>query len=132
MFNSLRSCNAVMDRVGMFFNVVLTMFVIFLKQEIVFSFMDKTGVGVGGFMRAASGTKSIKDREPGLWTEVGGQGYGMQLAEREAHQTCSKNRFNLFALSFIHSTPYPSDRLISCYYLHHCQTSLVFLSVVPP
>lgn len=50
-----------MDRVGMFLNVVLTMSTIFLEQEIVFSFMDE--VGVGGFMWAASGTKSIKDRE---------------------------------------------------------------------
>lgn len=70
-----------MDRVGVLLDVVLTMSMIFLEQEIVFSFMDKTGEGVGGFMWAASGTKSIKDGELGLRTEVGGQGYCQQLAE---------------------------------------------------
>lgn len=92
---------------------------ILLEQEIVFSFTrDKSRVGVGGFMRAASGTKSIKDSEPGPWTEVGGQGYWQQLAVREVHQTFSNNRLNLFALSFIHSTPHPPNCLISCIYLH--------------
>lgn len=68
MFNSLPCCKAVMDRVGVFLDVVLTMSLIFLEQEIVFSFMDKSGEGVGGFMWAASGTKSIKDGELGPWT----------------------------------------------------------------
>lgn len=50
MFNSLPRCKAVMDRVGVFLDVVLTMSMIFLEQEIVFSFMDKSGEGVGVFM----------------------------------------------------------------------------------
>lgn len=50
MFDSLPHCKAVTDRLGVILDVVLTMSMIFLEQEIVFSFMDQSGVGVGGFM----------------------------------------------------------------------------------
>lgn len=113
MLHSLPCCEVVMDRVGGFFRCGIDHVHDIPGARNCFLFR---GQGVGGFMWAASGIKSIKDGEPGPWTGACGQGYCQQLAGREGLQTFSKNRLNLFALSFIQSTPYRSDCLISCYY----------------